>query len=86
VLSMSRHHALVAEVDASRFWTLPEVFPSRDHGDTTFVDGASWLLEVWDHGRYHSVISDWKPDSTIRRLGLRLLSLTTLRIDSSRVY
>jgi hypothetical protein len=62
------------------FWSLPT------EGGPPGLDGAEWILEGVEHGKYHIVVR-WSPEKgDFRKACFRLLSLSGLRVDPKEVY
>jgi len=73
---------LLARLGQAHFWELP---PRNGPGG---VDGAQWVLEGVENGRYH-VVDRWSPGETdaVYTLGMTfLLDLADMRIDPKEVY
>lgn len=68
------------KVSAAGFWNLP----SRD--DRRGFDGSRWIIEGVTQGRYH-VVDRWSPNSgSYQNLGLLLIQLADLKLDSKEIY
>lgn len=72
-LSRAEWEALEQVIANSRFWTLP---PSQQ---VIAVDGAEWIVEVAEPGRYH-VVKRWS-GGELELLGRHLLELSGLEPD-----
>lgn len=73
---------ILAGIDEIGFWKLPS--EASDEGG---LDGAEWVIEGFDCGRYH-VVHRWTDNAlaSIAPFGLLLLELSGLRIKPDAVY
>jgi hypothetical protein len=70
----------VRHLDDSCYWQLP----TQD--DNVGTDGAQWIFEGFNVGRYH-VVDRWTPrNGSYRELCLYALKLSGLNIDTSNLY
>ncbi len=66
---------------ASRFWNAP-----KEDTKPGGLDGSQWIIEGVENGRYQ-VEDRWSPDTgPIRELGLEMIGLAGLRIQSEEIY
>jgi hypothetical protein len=75
--------AFLSLLERSGFWRLPSV------GEQMGLDGARWILEGIQNGRYH-LVDRWSPDENeedaFRDAALTLVRLTDLSLDSTDIY
>ena len=70
-------------VQALDYWNLPT---REEKKGTIGVDGAQWILEGVQNGKY-KVVDRWSPRSgPVRDLGLAMVHLAGLRIPSHEIY
>jgi hypothetical protein len=66
------------------FWDLPPI--EQVAPDVVRVDGAQWILEGVENGRYH-VVDRWSPDGIYKELCLQLaMVLPRIRMYYDEVY
>jgi len=78
-LTIGEWNDFVASIESIDFWNLPAT-DSRTLG----TDGAQWILEGKELGKYH-VVDRWS-GVTIEKVCLKLLALTGLKIKESDIY
>lgn len=80
VLTKEQSDALLVHLTAA-FWSAPQEGPS-----TGGTDGAQWIIEGIDSGRYH-LADRWSPSTgPIRDLGMELIRLASLQIPANELY
>ena len=81
-LTKQETQALIARVNASGFYELPSYDRSKAGND-----GAEWVLEAADQGKYR-LVSQWTPkDGPIHDLGFFFIfELARLKIPKSEIY
>ena len=72
---------LLAASRAAHFWEMPTI---GGHGG---LDGSNWVIEAAEPGRYH-LVDRWTPpeDSSYYALGMAILRISRLPLDSLRIY
>lgn len=68
-----------ASLNALDFWNMPT------SGNLMGSDGARWLLEGCEPGKYH-VVDRWTGDSIFSNVCLKLVALTGMEIPTDEVY
>jgi len=86
-LSGPQAKALQKQIEAAGFWTLPvydngtaplHAIRKTGQGFPVCFDGAQWVLEGWQNGKYH-MARRWSPaDGPVRNLGVTLLKCVDL--------
>jgi hypothetical protein len=68
-------------VDAMDFWRMPpELGP-------LYPDGAEWIFEASDHGKYHVIDRQSPQDGPVRELGVYLVQVVAkLAVPANEVY
>jgi len=83
VVSLGECAPTLGRVAAMDFWT------TQSGHEALGVDGAEWILEGAESGRYH-VVNRWSPDSTrdrgLRAAGLMFLQLGRAVPDRETIY
>lgn len=83
VLSKEQSEEFFRRIAVAGFWSLPT------RGDRKGTDGANWIFEGAQDGRYH-VVERWSPgggpDGPVRDLGLYFLSLSGFPIAPEHLY
>lgn len=86
----SRHRA--SEISREQFNALTKDFSPTDFGKLPTrqgdagLDGAEWIFEVSDHGKYH-VVERWSPrNDALVDFGLRFLKLTGWTFNQHEIY
>lgn len=79
MLSIKEWEDFVASINSVDFWNLPTM-------ETGFwgTDGAQWILEGKEYGKYH-VVDRWS-GGEIEKVCLKLLELTDLSIEQDDIY
>ena len=70
------------------FWNLPteqSTVKNPDGSLTVGVDGAEWIIEGLQNGKYH-VTSRWSAKGKYRKVCLYLLRLSNLRVKRTEIY
>jgi hypothetical protein len=80
IVSTEQSEEFLGHVAASEFWTLPTCF------NRIGVDGANWVFEGCRDGTYHVVRAWCPPVGPVRDLGLYFLSLSSIPIDTQKLY
>jgi enterochelin esterase family protein len=81
-LSPAEWETVVAKLDRSGFWQME----SREDRSRMGLDGATWILEGSQGGKYH-VVSRWSPESgDFREACLFFLQLSNLMIPGDEIY
>lgn len=66
------------------FWNLPTT--EQDTPGVVHVDGAQWIFEGVENGRYH-MVDRWHPDGIYKKLCLQLaMVLPQIRMYYDEVY
>jgi hypothetical protein len=78
-LTSKEWQGFVAGINSINFWNIP----STDNG-ILGTDGAQWILEGKENGKYH-VVDRWSGGS-IKKACLQLLQLTDLKIKQKDIY
>lgn len=75
-------NAFLGKIGELKYWTLPERDPERPG-----LDGAQWVIEGIDHGKYR-VVDRWTPkNGAVRELGLYFLrKLSKLDLKNEPIY
>ena len=82
VKPLTKEHVkrLLSAIQAAEFWNLPSYEQSGGH------DGARWIVEGIDAGKYH-VVDRWSPGKgPVRTLGLLFIDESGLKIPKGYVY
>jgi enterochelin esterase family protein len=80
-LSPAELKAVVAKLNRTRFWRMAEEDPSQGG-----LDGATWILEGSQEGKYRSV-NRWCPESgALRDAGLFLVQLAGFTVPAKDIY
>jgi enterochelin esterase family protein len=80
-LSPAEVKAAVAKLNKAKFWKMESKDPTP-----TGVDGATWILEGSQNGKYHSV-DRWSPESgAFREACLFLFQLSGLTVPANEIY
>jgi len=79
VLTIKEWNDFVASVDLVNFWNLP-----TEDEEMIGTDGAQWILEGKELGKYH-VVDRWI-GGNIKSVCLKLLELTDLKINEDDIY
>lgn len=82
ILSKEETDRIVTKINASAFWKMP-AYSREQAGD----DGAEWVMEAVDHGRYH-LVSEWTPaKGAIHDLGtFFLFDLAKIAVPNREMY
>jgi hypothetical protein len=90
VLSEREGQDLRSAMESAGFWKMPTDFDraAQDGAIVTFeLDGARWILEAADDGRYHVVFSSvTMVGESVRDIGLLFLRLARLELSGDEVY
>ena len=78
-LTIKEWEDYVASINSIDFWNLPTM-ETRIFG----TDGAQWILEGKELGKYH-VVDRWS-GGAIEKVCLKLLELTDLKIEQDDIY
>lgn len=78
-LTIKEWNDFVASIDSINFWNLPTT-----QSGILGMDGAQWILEGKELGKYH-VVDRWS-GGTIESVCLKLLELSNLKIKQDDIY
>jgi hypothetical protein len=79
-LSDAEWNSITKLLVAIQFWKLPTEVPSNG------LDGAQWIFEGRQDGKYH-IVDRWTPrDGTYHDLGVLFLQLSGLSIPEKEIY
>jgi hypothetical protein len=80
-LRPAEEEAFVAKIEKLGFWRMP-----AEEQERLGFDGATWILEGMQGGKYHNV-ERWSPDSgDFRELCLYFLQLSGLNVPKKKIY
>jgi hypothetical protein len=80
-LSIEKWNDFISMIEAIDYWSKPTV-----NNEMLGKDGARWILEASDNGKYH-IVDRWSMQAPkFRETCLYLINLTDLKIDEEDIY
>jgi hypothetical protein len=91
-LSLEQEKELLKQINGEKFWqtdsyddlTMPVSMRIKTKSYPMMFDGAQWILEGWDHGKYHLVVRQSPRSGPVWNIGTMLLKLMNMFPDDPK--